>query len=146
MTTWKTRLLPMALILPLAGCGALLDFLTPSTYTVRFVNESEDYEVDLTLATAEDEDTPEELLRLLGDERSISVGAVSTVVRTLNCDDAGALMIEDAELQSPLLRPDTSSDVIRRSEDFSCGGTVVFTFTHSALLTDFSVSTDTSPL
>jgi hypothetical protein len=55
-------------------------------------------------------------------------------------------MVENAELQSPILQPDTQSEVLRRGEDFECGGTIVFTFTHSAALVDFDVSVSSGPL
>jgi hypothetical protein len=128
------------------GCEALVDFLRPDNFTVIFVNESPDHDVDLTLASAEDEDTPEDLIELLGDERSYSVGPEASITRQFSCDSVGALMVENAELQSPILQPDTQSEVLRRGEDFECGGTIVFTFTHSAALVDFDVSVSSGPL
>lgn len=129
-----------------AGCDALLNVLLPSTFMVSFVNESPDFAVELTMSSAEDEDTPESAIILLGDERNITLAAGATVTRTFGCDAIGALMIEDAELQSGLLQPDTSSDVVRQGADFSCGGHIVFTFTHSEVLIDFDVSISSGPV
>lgn len=137
----RAIIIPVAILSSaLVGCQALLDFLAPNSFTVTFVNDSDTYDVELTLATAENENTPEDVLQLLGDERNITVGPGQTVVRVFNCDAIGALMIETAELQSPLIQPDTESGVWRLSEDFVCGDEIVFTFTHSDVLIDFDVS------
>jgi len=129
-------------VLPwLMGCDALMDIVLPSTVTVLLVNDSSDFDVDVTLFYHDDEDVLEPILTEVGTEREFTIepGGMTTFIR--NCDDLQAIVIDDADLRVlGGVGPETSSDVLRMGEDFECGDQIVFTFTHSDVLLDFDVS------
>ncbi|MGB2986057.1 MAG: hypothetical protein WBE26_09250 [Phycisphaerae bacterium] len=123
-------------LVSLAGCDALSDILLPSTVMVSLVNESPDYDVEVTLFYHDEDDIPEIVLTEIGTERNYTIKPGETVSFTRDCDDLQAIIIEDAELQTGLFRPDTHSGVLRIDENFECGQEIVFTFTHSDVLLD----------
>ncbi len=134
--------LVLGLALPVMGCDALLGLIQPTTVTVTLVNESAGFDVDLTLFYHDDEDVFEVILTQFGTERNFTLSPGETQSFTRSCDDLRAIIIEDAELQVPLLSPDADTEVYRMGEDFECGDEIIFTFTHSPLIQDFDVVVD----
>lgn len=124
-----------------AGCDALSFLLLPSTVDVVFVNESADYNVEVTIFTDDDENILEVILTTIGDKELITILPGQTVTRTFTCSNLGAIILENADLRTLLLTPDTQTSVFRQDGGFLCGGSITFTFTHTAALTDFAVST-----
>lgn len=129
-------------VLPsLMGCDALMDILLPSTVTVLLVNDSSDFDVDVTLFYHDDEDVLGLILPEVGTEREFTIEPGGTAMFIRDCDDLQAIVIDDADLRVlGGVGPETSSDVLRMGEDFECGDEIVFTFTHSGILLDFEVS------
>ena len=139
-TVW---LLAMMAVMGCDGAGSLFG---SSTVTVQLVNNS-DHTVTVTIFIADQQDIPEFGLTSLGDriERTVQAGATDSFTR--DCDDLQAIIVDNADLEVPggLLKPDTSSQVLRDGTDFSCGDSITFTFDHSALLVDFDVTVLVSP-
>ena len=129
----------LVMVIPVAGCDALLDFFLPSTVTVMLVNGSTDFNVDGTLFYDDDEDIFEVLLTQIGTERNFSLSPGETATFTRNCDDLGAIVVDEAELQAILIQPSADTEVFRMGEDFECGQVIEFTFSHSPLFIDFDV-------
>ncbi len=124
----------------LSGCDAVGDLVGPSTVRVRLVNNGQ-FDVEGTLFYGDQQDVPKIVLTEFGEELDFTVpfGGSDTFVRA--CDDLQAIFIEDADLLIlGDIGPETSSDVLRDGDDFSCGDTIVFTFDHSGILLDFDVT------
>ncbi len=129
----------IVLVLPLAaGCDAVGGILTSTTVTVELVNNG-DYNVEATLFYYDDQDIAEALLTKIGTQLEYTIEPGETVTFTRDCDDLQAIIVEDAELQAPLLKPDDDSPVQRDGDVFGCGDRIVFTFVHSDVLVDFEV-------
>jgi len=134
------RALVVVGVIALAGCVNLGDLL-PRTTTVRLVNDG-DFDVEVTIAISDEQDIPEDLLTELGTELSFTLGPGEATSFSRNCDDLQAIIVEDAELKViGQVGPHTSSTVLRDGSQFFCRDTITFTFTHSALIVDFDVST-----
>lgn len=136
----------VTLFVGIAGCDALLGLLQPRTVTIRLVNNS-DFDVDVEMYTHDEQNVAEFLITEVGDriDRTVGSGQSSTIVG--DCDDIQAIIIEDADLLAVGgLGPEANTDVIRDGSDFGCGDTVTFTFDHSALITDFDVTVNVTPL
>lgn len=128
-------------LLPLTGCGTLVDLLQPSTTGVRLVNNGE-FAVDVTLYISENQETIEAVLTETGTKLEYTVPAGDSVTFSRDCNELQAIVIENAELLLiNEIGPETDSDVLRDGDDFNCGDTIVFTFTHSIAIVDFDVST-----
>ncbi|MCP4591404.1 MAG: hypothetical protein GY842_11715 [bacterium] len=122
------------------GCDAVGDILSPNSVTVELVNNGE-YEVQARFYIADDQNVLESILTEFGDEINSSVEAGGTSTFTRSCDDFQAIILDDAELQSPLIQPDTDTDeAYRDGDEFGCGDRIIFTFDHSDLLIDFGVT------
>jgi len=134
--------LALALIL-LPGCDALLAILLSgtNTTTVELVNNS-DFDVDVILYYDDTQEIPDFLLTETGTLVEVTVAAGQTHRFSRSCDELQAIIIDDADLLViGGIGPETSSDVLRDGEDFSCGSTVRFTFDHTAAILDFDVTT-----
>ena len=145
----ETRRLPvggllfaaLAILLPLAGCDAITLIMSPTTVTVALVNES-DYDVEVDILISDTQELTESLLEAFGDELHYTVPAGQTMTLSENCDDLQAIMIEDADLQVlGGLGPDADTDILRDGDDFGCGSTITFTFSHSQAIFDFDITT-----
>ncbi len=125
-----------------AGCeslSGLLSFLSPTLVTVSLVNGA-DFPVDVAILIGDEQDIPEFLLKETGDELDFSVSAGETQTFSRECGELQAIMIEDADLRFiGGVGPDASTEVLRDGDHFSCGSTLTFTFSHSAIITDFDV-------
>jgi hypothetical protein len=129
------------LILPLAGCEALVGLLEPTSVTVSLVNTSE-YDVEVTLLLSDEQDIPEFMFDELADELEYVVPAGDVITFARSCEDLQAIMIDDADLLViGGFGPETSTDLLRDGDEFGCGSTIVFTFLHTDNLLDFRVTT-----
>ena len=130
-----------SLLVATAGCDALLGFVLPSTLVVSFVNQSPLFNVDVTLLHHDDDDVLEAILKQIGTEEEFTIGPGQMTTFLRDCDELQAIMIDDADLRIVgSVGPETDTDVLRMGEDFECGDTLVFTFTHSDAILDFDVS------
>ncbi len=136
------------LLLPGAGCdGVALDLsVTPSgggIVTVTLVNDSTLYDVDVTLFFHDDDDVFDLVLPTVGTEAAFTLLPGDEVSFTEECDDLQAIVIDNAELR-PFFGDEasTESDILREGEHFECGDEIVFTFTHTKLVSDFRVNID----
>lgn len=132
-----------ALACLIAGCDVIPFLLLPSPVTVELVNDSLTAPVTVRLFYHDDEDVFEVILvqSLLTTEREETILPGETVSFTRDCDDLRAIIIERAELQVFGFSPEVDTGVLRQGEDFFCGSTIVFRFTHSSLIFDFAVTT-----
>lgn len=134
------------LLVLVAGCDALtavLGTLQPNLVTVELVNNS-DFAVEGTLFYDDDQDTIEEILVETGNERTFILAAGGRSSFSVNCDDLQAIIIDNASLQIVGdVGPEANTDVLRDGDDYSCGGTIVFTFDHSSEILDFDVTVTT---
>jgi len=122
------------------GCPGLVNALRLDLVTVRLVNNS-DFSVDGQLFTDDEQDLPREVLVQVGTERTFNLAAGEMQVFTMACDDLQSIVIDDADLRVLVgVSPDASTDVLRDGDDFGCGDTVTFTFSHSAVLVDFDIA------
>jgi len=139
MTRIMQVALGIAVLAATAGCG-VLDLLLPSTTTVRLVNNG-NFTVEGELFHGDEQFTIKELLKETGEELNFSIpsGETQTIIR--DCDEIQAIFIDDARLQALLLTPDDDTELLQDGTDFDCGDTITYTFTHSAILTDFEIST-----
>jgi hypothetical protein len=135
-------LLGGAALLSSAGCDALADLIGPTRVTVVLVNAVDDFSVEATVIYDDIQEIPEAVLLETGEQLEYTIAAGDSVTFSRPCDELQAIMIEDADLLVlPGIGPETSSDVQRDGDDFSCGDTLVFTFTGGA--TDLNVSVST---
>lgn len=125
------------------GCGTfstLVSLLGPRETTVRFVNNA-DFTVEGRIIIDDDQETTEALIKEFGTEISFSVAAGESMSLSRDCDNLQALLLDDANLQViGSAGPDARSSVLRDGSDFNCGDRITFTFDHSAIITDFDVS------
>lgn len=129
-------------LLLLAGCDTISGLIGPTHVTVILVNAVDSFPVDVKVRYDDIQEIPELLLEQTGTELNYTVAAGDSVTFTRPCDDLQAIMIEDADLLVlGGLGPETSSSVQRDGDDFSCGDTLVFTF--SGGITDLNVSVST---
>ena len=139
------RFLVGALCALVAGCNALLGFLSPNTLTIVLVNQSPSFRVDGTLVYAED-DLPRELLDQLGSKVDFDLGPGETQRLSRDCGSVHSIRVLDADLRVIAgVSPGTSSDVRSNGDDYNCGDQIIFTFSHSAALIDFRVTATTQP-
>lgn len=138
----RMTLFGAAALLPLlSGCSALLGLLTPSSTTVRLVNDG-DFDVEVALYYDDDQNVLEAALTEFGTrlEYTLAPGEARTFSR--DCDELQAIIVDDADL---LLigeaGPEARSNVLRDGDDFGCGDTIEFRFVHSDLIVDFDVTT-----
>ncbi len=123
----------------LAGCGFAL--IGPSRTTVELVNNGA-FQVDVDLFYSDTQEILEILIKELGDELNISLAPGATETFSRNCDDLQAIIVDDADLRIiGGAGVDTMSDILRDGDDFRCGDTITFTFTHGVIPTDFNVRT-----
>ncbi|GJM25194.1 MAG: hypothetical protein DHS20C16_16090 [Phycisphaerae bacterium] len=128
----------------ITGCGAvgfLGNILGSNRVTVRLVNNSDDFDVDVQVRYGDENLETKDLIKVLGEEvnRSLSPGEQAEFTR--DCDELESIFIDEAELQAPLISPKEDTDVIVDGDNFSCGDTIVYTFSHSDILIDFDIST-----
>ena len=141
MTSMARCVTIVGLILPLAGCEALVGLLEPTSVTVSLVNTS-DYDVEVQLLISDEQDIPEFMFGEIADELNYIVPAGNSVTFARSCEDLQAIMIEDADLLVLIgFGPETSTDLLRDGDEFRCGSTIVFPFLHSDSLLDFRVTT-----
>ena len=123
----------------LPSCDAIDDIIGPTMVTVRLVNTG-DFAVEVELYYDDEQLTPEVLLTEIGERLEFTVPAGETTTFARSCDDLQALIIEDADLNVLVgLGPETDTGVLRDGDDFNCGSTITFTFSHSAAIFDFDV-------
>ena len=127
-----------------AGCGVLGnigDILGANRVTVRLINASDQFDVNVEVRYGDENLETKDLLKVLGEEvnRTLSPGESSEF--TGDCDELESIFVDEAELLAPLLNLKEDTDVIVDGDNFSCGDTIVYTFTHSAIIVDFDIST-----
>lgn len=123
----------------MGGCGFFV--IRPSTTTVELVNNGT-FQVDVDLFYSDTQEIPEAVIQELGEEMNFSLAAGATGRFSRDCDDLQAVIVDDADLRIVGgVGPETMSDILRDGDDFNCGDTITFTFSHSAILTDFDVAT-----
>ncbi len=130
-----------SLLVATAGCDALLGLVLPSTVAVSLVNQSALFNIEVTLLHHDDDDVLEVIFNQVGTEEEFTIGPGQVTTFLRDCDDLQAIMIDDADLRIVGgVGPETDTGILRMGEDFECGDTLVFTFTHSDALLDFDVS------
>lgn len=123
----------------LVGCDGITIAVEPRTVTVTLVNASA-YPVDGTLYISDEEGLAVIGLIDVGEEVEFYLDPDTMHSESYRCDEIQAVVIADANLRVALgLGPEASSDILTDGDDFSCGDTIVFTFSHSAVLADFDV-------
>lgn len=138
----KYAVLCLALLMATApGCGLIQSILSATRTNVRLVNNA-DFPVDVEIFTSDDEDVVEPVLATLGTKLEFTLAAGETMSFSKPCADLHAIVVENAKLHVlGDTGPETHSNIIRSTTDFNCGDTIVFTFDHSAIITDFNVTT-----
>jgi hypothetical protein len=133
-------------LIALGGCNGLgeiaLNVLDTRNTTVVLTNTSDQFDVEADILYDDQQETVSALLREFGQKLVLTIPAGESVTFTRDCDDLQAIMIDDADLL--ILGgagPDDDTGVLRDGDDFGCGDTIVFTFTHSDLILDFQVQT-----
>ncbi|MEK7711255.1 MAG: hypothetical protein AAB341_05100 [Planctomycetota bacterium] len=135
---YAIRVLPA---LSLGGCDALTILIQPTTVTVLLVNNGS-FPVDVDLFHSDVQDVPEFLLTEVGTEVNLTVEAGQTRTIVRDCDALQAIVIDNAELRVlGGIGPEANTDVLRDGGDFGCGDVITFTFSHTAAIVDFDVST-----
>ncbi len=128
----------------ITGCGALGvlgNLLGSNSVTVRLVNTSDDYDVAVQVRYGDENLETKDLIKALGEEvnRTLSPGEEAEFSR--DCDELESIFIDEAELEVPLFDIKEDTDVIVDGDNFGCGDTITYTFTHSDLLVDFDIAT-----
>lgn len=124
-----------------AGCDLALDFILPSTVTIRLVNGIAGFGIDGTLVMDNRDALIKEDLVAFGNDLPFSIGAGGSVSFTgIDCNDVESLVLDSAKLVLfGGFGPTTDSAILRLGTDFQCGEEIVFTFTGSIL--DLNVAT-----
>lgn len=122
------------------GCGILESLLGPGLTTVVLRNNG-DYPVDVVLYIGDQQEVPEEVLKVAGDKLEFTIAPGQFTTFSRDCDDLQAIVIDEAELRVfGSIGPKTDTDVLRDGSDFHCGSTIRFTFDHGPTITDFAVT------
>ena len=126
----------------LAGCDSLVGLLRPTETTIVLANDS-DFDVEVVLFYGADQNILEALLTGIGEEMTLTIGAGEQSTFSRDCDDLQAIIIDDADLLLVgQLGPEVKTDVLRDGNEFGCGDTITFTFDHSDVIFDFSITVD----
>jgi hypothetical protein len=139
----------LGLCLILAGCGAagaIGSLLRPNQVAVMLVNNS-DFQVDVTLFTAQDQEVPDSLIDNVGTQRDFMIPAGQSRSFSDSCDRLQAIKIDTARLRvlGSIFAPDESTGILRDGTDFHCGDRIVFTFDHSEAIVDFHIDVQVQP-
>jgi hypothetical protein len=136
------RFLSVMLLLSAAQCGALRAVIQPTRVAVSLVNNS-DFDVEVRLFTAENQEVPEDLIDDVGSERNFTLAPGQTQSFSDTCDNLQAIKIDRAQLRviGDVFAPDESSDILRDGSDFNCGDRIIFTFDHTDVIVDFHIET-----
>ncbi len=127
------------------GCDALVGLLKPTSVNVRVVNNGT-FPVSSTFYIAEDSDILDVLITTFGTQIENTVDAGQSLSFTRSCNDLGAIQLREADLQVVgSIGPETDTNILREGEDFSCGDTIVFTFTNTELPLDLNVTVTIEP-
>lgn len=123
------------------GCDVLRGIIDTTTRTtVRLVNNTS-FPVEVELWYSDTQEAPRDIITSLGEKVTLTIAAGEVSSFSRDCDELQAVVIEDADLRIiGGIGPETDSDVLRDGDDFGCADTITFTFTSSALGTDFTVS------
>lgn len=123
-----------------AGCAFLDDLLGLNLTRVRLVNNG-DFDVQAVLYFDDDQEIPRELLTEIGTRMEFTLAPSESASITRDCDALQAIVIDNAELMViGQVGPEADTDVLRDGSDFGCGDTIILTFDHGPLLTDFDIS------
>lgn len=139
MRKWICMSCLLAVMPSFGGCDAISGLLPNQVVTVRLVNNSTTFGIDVDIYIASEQLVTETVLTTSGTLLEFLVAAGQTATFSRDCDELQAIIVADADLQL-LGIFETMSNVLRDGTDFSCGSTITFTFTHSALLIDFTVT------
>ncbi len=140
--TLATAAIAASAMLTITACDAISIFLPQATVTIRLVNASS-FAVDGVLFYDDYQELPDLLLTELGTEFEFNIAAGQTRTLARPCDDLQVVLIDNANLQAfGGLGPDANTDGLRDGSDFSCGDTIVYTFSHSDAILDFDIATD----
>ena len=121
-----------------AGCDSIL---SPSRVTVELVNNGS-FPIDVEIYIDEEQLIPKALLTTTGEKIDIRVEAGTTERFSRSCDDLQAIIINQANLVLVGdIGPNTDTQVFRDGDDFGCGDTITFTFTHPVLPITLDVAT-----
>jgi len=119
-------------LVPLVGLFAATQGCVPQT-AVELVNNT-DFDVEVQLFYDNDQELPKEAIELSGVELNFTLEPGETRRFERSCEDLQAIFINDAEmLVAPGISPEADTDVYREPDDFTCGNTIVFTFTAGPL-------------
>jgi hypothetical protein len=131
----------LLLSLNLGGCNQLADLLQLNQTGLRLVNNG-DFPVTVELYYGGNQLASKLELDTFGTRLDVTVEAGQTYALNLDCDDLQAVYIKNADLNvlGSLVGPESDTDVFRDGDDFGCGDTVRFTFTHPVLPTSLAIA------
>lgn len=114
----------------------------PNSTSVRLVNNGS-FPVDVELRISDDQLILEDILSSNGERIDQTLAAGDSVTISRDCEDLQAIMVEDADLQLVgEIGPEADTDVLRDGDDFTCGDTIVYTFSHPAIPTSLDINTN----
>jgi len=142
MKRYRSIILLAALPLIVGGCGWLPGIIGgPNRTTVRLINNTP-FPVEVDLFYYDIQEAPEAIITSLGTEVNETVASGGVFSFSRDCDEIQAVIIDDADLRIiGGVGPEERTDVLRDGDDFGCGDIITFTFTSSALGTDFQIAT-----
>ncbi len=131
-------------LLSLSGCGviqALLDALQEAETTTVELRNQGDFPVEVLLYFDDDQETVDGVIQETGTERTFTIADGATESFSEPCEELQAVIIDDADLQIVGdVGPEDRTGLLRDGDDFGCGDTIVFTLTHSDVVTDFEIT------
>ena len=128
-------------VLPLVGACDLMQLVQGDAVIVTLTNNGA-YPVDVKLRISDNQYDLQVVLEEFGDEIDYTVPPGQSVTFFKPCKDLQAILIEKAELSIVgSVGPSISTDILRDGGEFGCGDAIIYTFSHSPILTDFDVTT-----
>jgi len=121
---------------PVSGLGNLFGL---NTTTIRLVNTG-DFDVVVELYIHDQQEILESLLPTLGEQIVVTVSAGQSTTISRDCDDIQIVMVDDADLNIiGGIGPSQNTRAYRDGDDFNCGDTLTFTFSHPTLPTELNI-------
>ena len=134
----KTAACLLLAAIPL-GCTGFLNSFELGSTSIRLINNGT-FGVSATIVYDTNENVPDSDIGNLGTQTTVQVPAGQSVdIAPIPCPLIHAVKVLDATLQTGSNPPHTHSDTFREGPDYACGDRVIFTFSNSILLIDFSV-------
>lgn len=127
-------------LLPGLACQGFLNSFNLGATSIRLVNNGT-FNISVTIVYDENANVPDSDIGNQGTTSTYDVAPGQTKdIPPIPCPIIKAVKVLDATLQTGGSNPPhTHSETFREGPDYACGDRVIFTFTHSILLVDFSV-------